>query len=115
MNKRRTSEPVISISGMILSLAVSFSLERWLVTARTYSAQYFQPIVVYTSLAGIHLLQATVLLALAWYVNVKTDRNLVTALVFLMVGSLLTLYPIFFIMAAQLPQVAALVRPSFYG
>jgi len=113
MNKRRTSEPVISISGMILSLAVSFALERWLVTARTYNSQNFQQVVLYASLAGIHLLLAAVLLALAWYINVKTERNLVTALVFLMVGSLLTLYPIFFLVAAQLPQVAALVRPSF--
>jgi hypothetical protein len=113
MNKLHPREPVISISGMILSLAVSFALERWLVAARTYNSQNFQPVVLYASLAGIHLLLAAVLLTLAWYINVKTERNLVTALVFLMVGSMLTLYPIFFIVATQLPQVAALVRPSF--
>ena len=113
MNKRRTSEPAISISGMILSLALSFALERWLVAAKTYNAQNFQPAVVYASLAGIHLLLAAVLLALAWYVDVKTDRSLVTALIFLIVGSMLTVYPIFFILAVRLPQMAALVRPSF--
>lgn len=113
MNKHRISEPVISILGMILALAVSFALERWLVAARTYSTQYFQPVVVYASLAGIYLLLAVVLLALAWYVNVKADCSLVTALIFLIVGSMLTLYPIFFMLAVSLPQVAALVRPSF--
>jgi hypothetical protein len=113
MNKRRTYELAISMSGMVLLLALSFALERWLVAARTYNTQNFQPVVVYASLAGIHLLLAILLLALAWYVNVKADRSLITALIFLIVGFMLTVYPIFFILAVRLPQVAALVRPSF--
>jgi len=97
--QKHISAKAIPLTGMVGVLVIAYGLDRWLEVQRKMAAQTLNSVPHYWLWIGANLLIAGSLLALSWLVIFRGDRSRPVASILLIVGLLLTLYPVFAVTA----------------
>lgn len=116
--KRLIANPLIPLAAMVVILAISPGLDRWILYLRELNARtasYIQLTLV--SYSAAHLLLAVLLLALFFWMVLSAYTSRLVAWIYLMVGLGISLYPaVYFTPVAewiQLPLINIISARSF--
>lgn len=112
MTSSRAFAVIGSIVAALIVIALSYGLDLWQHIAKELLSSNFEHIPYNLQIIIIHLVLAVSLIALYWFINIKTPPNGLVSWVVLTLGILLTLYPFLFEVAIQIPGIAETVRPS---
>jgi len=113
MTDKRSPRLALSLLGLVIVFIVAFGLDRGNYALGLYAASSFDyaPLLVLMALGN--LLLAGCLIVLAWYVDFRGERSRVVASLFLIVGGLMTLYPIAFALGSPAGDAPLLLRNLF--
>jgi membrane protein YdbS with pleckstrin-like domain len=105
---------VISIAGMIGTLALAYGLDRLLESFRQTAARTSDIAPVLWLMVLANLLVAASVLMLAWFVDMKSKKSILVSAIFLVTGVLLLLSvtPSVMVPLSYLPDPFRLFQPS---
>ncbi len=84
---------IISIAGMIVILASSFALDRWIFDLKMLAHSTLHPVPSLWGQAVAMLTAVSMLLALAWYVAYQRRRHRLVGIIYLALGLALLAFP----------------------
>ena len=113
MVEKHSSKVRLSLVGLMIVFVIAFGLDQGIYALRRYAENSldFQPLFVLMTFGNIVL--AGSLLALAWYIYLKAERNRIIAALFLISGGLTALYPAAFILLNSGGNMPDLFRSMF--
>ncbi len=80
---------IIRIITMVVTLAFAYGFDRWLAAARQSRPQGPRLLPQLWINSAVTLVMAGILLALAWYILVRSERDKITSWIFLVIGFLM--------------------------
>jgi predicted outer membrane repeat protein len=112
MNRKRNLYGVYSVVGLIMLVGIALGSDFLLTSLTHRSAETFSsPFVIFWSSSLITVLLAAASLLLFWFVLNRAPRNILVALIYLLTGLFIVMYPILYFTPAlggffyQLPQL----------
>jgi hypothetical protein len=98
MAKKAVIKNSVALMGLIIVLAVSFGIDRWILVMRTENSRTFSLLgaVLWSYVIG-DLIWAGLLLLLFWFMVSRGPRNWFIACIYLLVGLIQTLFPVLYI------------------
>jgi hypothetical protein len=114
MSNRRSVNAIISISGMLLVLALAYGID----SLRQYTDRYYQETFshgfeIHLSYVITNLLLSGAIILWLWFVFARVDFDKWVYAIFVCTGLLITIYPIIYFTDLGVLYVAYRLSPSF--
>jgi hypothetical protein len=114
MSNRRSVNAIISISGMLLLLALAYGID----SLRQYTDRYYQETFshgfeIHLSYVITNLLLSGAIVLWLWFVFVRVDLDKWVYAIFVCTGLLITIYPIIYFTDLGVLYVAYRLSPIF--
>jgi hypothetical protein len=114
MKNRRLINTVISISGMLLLIALAYGLDAWRESNNRYYTETFKHLYeIYWSYVIGNLVLSTAIVIWSWFVLVKVDLEKWIYAIFICIGLLITIYPILYFTPIGVLDIAYRLSPAF--